>query len=278
MWTRKLAALKRCSTHMENYPCSEIISLDISSETFVQFESLFARAISDFPSDKVRARDLRRIIDSTATSVKEKHRGTDEKSVVRKLVKTLVKDAEHSYSSIEMVTKQEAVFKHFAGIPESTIEGCPFMFLKTGVSETSIFSFGSGFNREYLAKLTPRPNRGIILTRDGRKELDLENLQVDTFSMEPAHETGALEISQPQPIIDALATTQGLVLEPLVPSGGVETRYLGWTLTTERQPFVWGTKKSQVTGFLKKELPLKEEDLLAAHDLQHNPGKTHGLR
>src|SRR5205809_920287 len=164
--------------------------MDMFSEAFVQFESLLARKINEYPDEKLRARDLRQIIKSTADSVKAKHRWTPEKSAVRKLVKSLMSDAEGSYAGTEEFRRQDALLRHFGGLPEDAEEGYPFMVVRTGTRQTSIFTLGNGFDREYLGKMTLRPKRAVILTREGRKELDLENLPLpDTDESFPSNET-----------------------------------------------------------------------------------------
>ncbi len=268
--------MKLCSILRENFHCSETTRVDPLYDTFVQFQSSFAQRIREFPGDRLRSYDLRQIIKSTADSVKEQHRGTPEKSVVRKIVKSLVKDAERSYCEVEVVKKQDALFKHFGGLPEPLVDGFPFLVVRSGPGQTRVFSFGNGFDREYLGKLTPRPIDGIILTQEGRRDVALEDptmfqtieskdLQVET------------EGNDRSPVLEPHAP----VLYPVAPSTPTLSKnetldidYLGWTLTTERQPFVWGARKCQVTAYLKKELPLKEDDLLAADESKDSPAKT----
>jgi hypothetical protein len=230
----------------------------------------------------LRAHDLRWIIKSTADSVKQIHRATPEKSAVRKLVKSLVKDAERSYSDVDVVKKEAALFKHFGGLPEPLVEGFPFLIIRREPGHTSIFSFGNGFDREYIGKLTPKPSHGVILTKEGRQDIPLEDLTLFE-ALEPKELQAETERSERSPVLQqhTLALHPApLTLQAPTPAKDEmpDTDYLGWTLTTERHPFVWGTKKCQVTAYLKTELPLKEDDLLAADDSRNSSAKTLILR
>ena len=262
--------------------------MDPLSDTFVQFESRLAQTIDKFPGATLRTRDLRQIIESTANKVestankvKGEHRWSSDKSAVRKMVKSLVRDAERSYSGANDVQKQEALFMHFGGIPEPVVVSCPFLVVRTGAAETGIFSFGNGYDREYLGKLTPRPTRAVILTRDGRSKVGLDDdvswqetreLLPEPLAVESKATEGMETLADKPESADSFQAFSGMLAS--APSIKLEIDYLGWTLTTERQPFFWGTRKCQVTGFLTKELPLREDDLLAADDSRNSPTKT----